>query len=38
VEAFKVLRDEVGTRVYPEEKHTLKIKDNEFASFLKGLD
>jgi 3-methyl-2-oxobutanoate hydroxymethyltransferase len=38
VEAFKALQNEVKSRVYPEEKHTLKIKDQEFATFLKGLD
>ncbi len=38
VEAFKALHDEVKGGVYPEEKHTLKINDQEFAAFLKGLD
>jgi 3-methyl-2-oxobutanoate hydroxymethyltransferase len=38
VEAFKALQDEVRSGVYPEEKHTLKIKDEEFDAFLKGLD
>jgi 3-methyl-2-oxobutanoate hydroxymethyltransferase len=37
VEAFKALQEEVRNRVYPEEKHMLKIKDQEFATFLKGL-
>jgi 3-methyl-2-oxobutanoate hydroxymethyltransferase len=38
VEAFKALHEEVKNRVYPEEKHTLKIKDQEFDTFLKSLD
>ena len=38
VEAFQALQNEVKSRVYPEEKHTLKIKDQEFAAFLKGLE
>lgn len=38
VEAFKALHDEVRSGVYPEEKHTLKIRDDEFAAFVKGLD
>jgi 3-methyl-2-oxobutanoate hydroxymethyltransferase len=37
VEAFKALQQEVAKGVYPEEKHTLKIKDDEFAAFLKDL-
>jgi len=38
VEAFKALRDEVHSGAYPEEKHTLKIKSEEHAAFLKSLD
>jgi len=38
VEAFKALRDEVQSGAYPEEKHTLKIKSEEHAAFLKSLD
>ena len=37
IEAFKALQNEVCGGVYPEEKHTLKIKDEEFANFLKSL-
>jgi 3-methyl-2-oxobutanoate hydroxymethyltransferase len=38
VEAFKTLQSEVSKGVYPEEKHTLKIKDEELTAFLKSLD
>jgi 3-methyl-2-oxobutanoate hydroxymethyltransferase len=38
VEAFKALHDEVRSGAYPEEKHMLKIKDDEFAAFKKSLD
>lgn len=38
VEAFKALQDEVRNGVYPEEKHTLKIKDAEWTAFLRELD
>jgi 3-methyl-2-oxobutanoate hydroxymethyltransferase len=38
VEAFKSLTNEVRTGAYPEEKHSLKIKEEEFNSFLKSLD
>jgi len=38
VQAFQALQDEVNRRVYPEEKHMLKIKEQEFESFLKSLD
>jgi len=38
VEAFKALHAEVHSGVYPEEKHTLKIKDDEFAAFQKSLE
>ena len=34
VAAFKQLNEEVKTGVYPEAKHTLKIKDEEFETFL----
>lgn len=37
VEAFKALQRDVTNGAYPEEKHTLKIKDEEFAAFLKDL-
>jgi hypothetical protein len=32
------LSDEVRSGAYPEEKHTLNIKDEEYAAFLKGLE
>jgi 3-methyl-2-oxobutanoate hydroxymethyltransferase len=38
VEAFRALQAEVKGAVYPEEKHTLKIKEQEFEGFLKGLE
>ena len=38
VEAFKALHAEVHSGVYPEEKHTLKIKDDEFSAFQKSLE
>jgi 3-methyl-2-oxobutanoate hydroxymethyltransferase len=38
VEAFKALQGEVKNKIYPEEKHTLKIKDEELDAFLKSLD
>lgn len=38
IEAFKALQKEVGNGNYPEEKHMLKIKDDEYAAFLKSLD
>jgi len=38
VEAFKALQGEVQNKIYPEEKHTLKIKDEELNAFLKSLD
>jgi 3-methyl-2-oxobutanoate hydroxymethyltransferase len=38
VEAFQALSDEVRSGAYPAEKHALKIKDDELASFLKQLD
>lgn len=38
IEAFKALQKEVGNGIYPEEKHMLKIKDDEYAAFLKSLD
>ncbi|HEU5396162.1 MAG TPA: 3-methyl-2-oxobutanoate hydroxymethyltransferase, partial [Verrucomicrobiae bacterium] len=37
VEAFQALHQEVQAGAYPEEKHTLKIKDDEFDAFVKGL-
>lgn len=37
VEAFKALQREVSSGIYPEERHTLKIKDEEYAAFLKSL-
>jgi 3-methyl-2-oxobutanoate hydroxymethyltransferase len=38
VEAFKALQQDVTAGAYPEEKHMLKIKDDEYAAFLKSLD
>lgn len=38
VEAFKALQRDVSQGAYPEGKHMLKIKDEEFANFLQGLD
>lgn len=38
VEAFAALHQDVATGAYPEEKHILKIKDEEFEGFLAGLD
>lgn len=38
VAAFKQLDDEVKTGAYPEAKHTLKIKDEEFDAFLSEID
>ena len=38
VEAFKALSAEVHSGAYPEEKHMVKMKDEEFEAFLKHLD
>lgn len=38
IEALKALKDEVEQGVYPAENHCLKIKDEEFETFLNGLD
>jgi 3-methyl-2-oxobutanoate hydroxymethyltransferase len=38
IEALKAFRDDVQQGSYPEEKHCLKIKDEEFDTFLNGLD
>ncbi len=37
IEAFKALCNEVRSGAYPEEKHTVNIKDEEFNAFLKTL-
>ena len=37
IDAFKALCGDVRSGAYPEEKHTLKMKDDEFEAFLKGL-
>lgn len=37
VQAFKALCDEVENGAYPEDKHTLKMKNAEFESFLERL-
>ena len=36
-EARKLLRDDVRQGSYPEDKNCLKIMDEEFDNFLKGL-
>jgi 3-methyl-2-oxobutanoate hydroxymethyltransferase len=38
MEAFKALRDEVQSGAYPAENHTLKVKGDEYAAFLKSFD
>ncbi|HEX3358810.1 MAG TPA: 3-methyl-2-oxobutanoate hydroxymethyltransferase [Tepidisphaeraceae bacterium] len=38
VEAFKALSNDVRNGAYPEEKHTVKMKDEELEAFLKSLD
>jgi 3-methyl-2-oxobutanoate hydroxymethyltransferase len=38
VEALKALSADVRSGAYPEEKHTIKMKDDEFDAFLKSLD
>jgi 3-methyl-2-oxobutanoate hydroxymethyltransferase len=38
VEAFKALTHDVRTAAYPEDKHILDIKGDEFDAFLKSLD
>lgn len=38
VEAFKALRNDVRSGAYPEEKHIVNMKDDEFDAFLKRLD
>jgi 3-methyl-2-oxobutanoate hydroxymethyltransferase len=38
MEAFKALRNDVRSGAYPEEKHIVKMKDDEFDAFLKSLD
>ena len=37
VEAFKALSSDVRSGAYPEEKHMLKMKEEEWEGFLKGL-
>ena len=38
VEAFKALSNDVHSGAYPEEKHIVNMKDEEFDAFLKGLE
>ncbi len=38
IEAFKALCADVRSGAYPEEKHTVKIKDDQFDAFLRSLD
>jgi 3-methyl-2-oxobutanoate hydroxymethyltransferase len=38
IEAFKALSADVHSRAYPEEKHIVKMKDEEFEAFVKGLE
>jgi 3-methyl-2-oxobutanoate hydroxymethyltransferase len=38
IEAFKALTADVRIGAYPEEKHIVKMKDEEFYAFLKSLD
>jgi len=38
VDAFRALSDDVHSGAYPEDKHTLEIDENEFASFLNDLE
>ena len=38
IEAFKALCEDVRSGAYPEEKHSLKIKEEEFGAFLDGLE
>lgn len=38
IEAFRALKAEVDSGAYPQEKHSLKIEENEFSAFLKHLD
>jgi 3-methyl-2-oxobutanoate hydroxymethyltransferase len=38
IEAFKALATDVRSGAYPEEKHIVKMKDDEFDAFLKSLD
>ncbi|MGC4032849.1 MAG: 3-methyl-2-oxobutanoate hydroxymethyltransferase [Tepidisphaeraceae bacterium] len=37
VDAFKALQSDVSSGAYPEEKHTVKIKEEELETFLNGL-
>ncbi len=37
VEALKALSTDVHSGAFPEEKHLLKMKDDEFDAFLKSL-
>jgi 3-methyl-2-oxobutanoate hydroxymethyltransferase len=38
VEAFKALSADVHSGAYPEDKHMVKMKEEEFEAFLKSLD
>jgi 3-methyl-2-oxobutanoate hydroxymethyltransferase len=38
IEAFKALSTEVHSGAYPEEKHTVKMKDDEFEAFVESLN
>lgn len=38
IEAFKALATDVRSGAYPEEKHIVKMKEEEFQTFLKGLE
>ncbi|MDB5326475.1 MAG: 3-methyl-2-oxobutanoate hydroxymethyltransferase [Phycisphaerales bacterium] len=38
VEAFKALQSDVSRGAYPEAKHIIGIKDDEFDAFINGLD
>lgn len=37
IEAFKALQADVTSGAYPEAKHAVKMKDEEFEAFVKGL-
>jgi 3-methyl-2-oxobutanoate hydroxymethyltransferase len=38
IEAFKALSNEVHSGAYPEEKHMINMKDEEFDEFVRRLD
>jgi len=38
IEAFRALKEEVTSGEYPAVEHTLKIKDDEFETFIKGIN